>query len=80
MKVLSGSPDYVSGGDSRIEVSTPSAGQAKLEFWLNDKQIASKASKGLSHDSGHNNLIVPTITRRWLKPLIAAQVTPLPGG
>lgn len=40
MKVLSGSPDYVSGGDSRIEVSAASAEQANLEFWLNDKQIS----------------------------------------
>ena len=39
MKVLSGSPDYVSGGDSRIEVSAASAEQGNLEFWLNDKQI-----------------------------------------
>src|ERR1035437_8661769 len=38
MKVLSGSPDYVSGGDSRIEVSAASAEQANLEFWRNDKQ------------------------------------------
>jgi hypothetical protein len=39
MKVLSGAPDYVSGGDSRIEVSAASVEQANLEFWLNDKQI-----------------------------------------
>jgi hypothetical protein len=39
MKVLSGSPDYVSGGDSRIEVSAASVEQANLEFWLNEKQI-----------------------------------------
>jgi len=40
MKVLSGPPDYVSGGDTRIEVSASSTEQVKLEFWLNDKQIA----------------------------------------
>ncbi len=39
MKVLSSSPDYVSGGDSRIEVKAASGEQSKLEFWLNGKQI-----------------------------------------
>lgn len=40
MKVLSSAPEYVSGGDSRIEVKVASAEQDKLEFWLNGKQIS----------------------------------------
>jgi len=39
MKTLSSAPEYVSGGDTRIEVKAASAEQAKLEFWLNGKQI-----------------------------------------
>ena len=39
LKVLSSAPEYVSGGDSRIEVKASSAEQPKLEFWLNGKQV-----------------------------------------
>lgn len=39
MKVLSSSPDYVSGGDSRIQVEVAATEQPWLEFWLNDAQI-----------------------------------------
>ena len=40
LKVLSSTPQYVSGGDARIEVAAPSELHGKLEFWLNGKKIA----------------------------------------
>jgi hypothetical protein len=37
--VVSGSPDFVSGGDARVEVAAPPGLQDKLTFWLNGVQI-----------------------------------------
>lgn len=42
VKTLSSSSQYVSGGDSRIEVQAPSAEHEKLELWLNGVKIAHK--------------------------------------
>ncbi len=39
LKVLSSAPQYVSGGDARIEVAAPRGVQNQLEFWLNGKKI-----------------------------------------
>ncbi|HEX9171323.1 MAG TPA: DUF6351 family protein [Telluria sp.] len=39
ISVLSSPPEYVSGGDARIEVSAPPQVQRKLTFWLNGKEI-----------------------------------------
>lgn len=40
MKVLSSAPEYVSGGDVKIEVRVAGDEQSKLGFWLNGKQIS----------------------------------------
>jgi hypothetical protein len=39
LKVVSSSPQYVSGGDARIQVGAASATHAKLELWLNGAKI-----------------------------------------
>ena len=39
IKVLSSAPQYVSGGDARIEVSAAPGLHDKLEFWLNGAKI-----------------------------------------
>jgi hypothetical protein len=40
LSVLSSSPEYVSGGDARIEVRSPRATHATLELWLNGQKIS----------------------------------------
>lgn len=39
LRVLSSSPQYVSGGDVRISVGAPKAEQSQLSFWLNGVRI-----------------------------------------
>lgn len=39
LSVLSSSPEYVSGGDARIEVRAARGLQDKLTFWLNGEKI-----------------------------------------
>ncbi|HEX2541449.1 MAG TPA: DUF6351 family protein [Caldimonas sp.] len=40
LSVLSSSPEYVSGGDARIEVRAPKETHATLELWLNGQKIS----------------------------------------
>jgi hypothetical protein len=40
LSVLSSSPEYVSGGDARVEVRATPGLQDKLAFWLNGEKIA----------------------------------------
>lgn len=40
ISVLSSPPEYVSGGDARIEVKAPPRIRHKMTFWLNGKEIA----------------------------------------
>jgi hypothetical protein len=40
MKVLSSRPEYVTGGDARIQVTADPGLHDKLVFWLNGTQIA----------------------------------------
>ncbi len=46
LRVLSSPPQWVSGGDARIEVRFPPGLQGKLELWLNGRRIAPALSGG----------------------------------
>ncbi|NHZ99543.1 DUF6351 family protein [Massilia sp. CCM 8734] len=53
LRVLSGEPDYVSGGDARVEVAAPAGLEGRLAFRLNGRRIdppmaaAGKRSEGV---------------------------------
>lgn len=52
IRVVSSVPEFVSGGDARIEVTAPPGLQDKLTFWLNGAQITPPLARDANHMEG----------------------------